>query len=121
MIPYYNQADFVDNAIHSIRDVLWIGLLLAILVTILFLRSFKSSLAILITVPVSLLLTVIVLLSLEYNFNIMTLGAIAAAIGLVIDDAVVVVEQIHRTTTKNIRRKTIIRWYPKPSNICCQP
>ncbi|MDP2338891.1 MAG: efflux RND transporter permease subunit, partial [Bacteroidota bacterium] len=57
----------------------------------------KSSLAILITVPGSLLLTVIVLKSLGYNFNIMTLGAIAAAIGLVIDDAVVVVEQIHRT------------------------
>ena len=97
MVSYYSQADFVDNAIRSIRDVLWIGLLLAIIVTILFLRSFKSSLAILITVPVSLLLTVIVLLSLGYNFNIMTLGAIAAAIGLVIDDAVVVVEQIHRT------------------------
>ncbi len=97
MVPYYNQADFVDNAIHSIRDVLWVGLLLAILATMLFLRSFKSSLAIFITVPVSLLLAVIVLLSLGYNFNIMTLGAIAAAIGLVIDDAVVVVEQIHRT------------------------
>jgi len=97
MVSYYNQADFVDDAIRSIRDVLWVGLLLAILVTIMFLRSFKSSLAILITVPVSLLLTVIVLLSLGYNFNIMTLGAIAAAIGLVIDDAVVVVEQIHRT------------------------
>ena len=97
MVPYYNQAEFVDAAIKSIRDVLWIGLLLAILVTMLFLRSFKSSLAILITVPVSLLLTVVVLLSLGYNFNIMTLGAIAAAIGLVIDDAVVVVEQIHRT------------------------
>ncbi len=97
MVSYYSQADFVDNAIRSIRDVLWVGLLLAIVVTMLFLRSFKSSLAILITVPVSLLLTVIVLLSLGYNFNIMTLGAIAAAIGLVIDDAVVVVEQIHRT------------------------
>jgi cobalt-zinc-cadmium resistance protein CzcA len=97
MIPYYNQAEFVDASIRSIRDVLWIGLLLAIVVTMLFLRSFKSSLAILITVPLSLLLTVVVLLSLGYNFNIMTLGAIAAAIGLVIDDAVVVVEQIHRT------------------------
>ncbi len=97
MVPYYNQAEFVESAIKSIRDVLWVGLLLAILVTMLFLRSFKSSLAILITVPLSLLLTVVVLLSLGYNFNIMTLGAIAAAIGLVIDDAVVVVEQIHRT------------------------
>jgi len=97
LVSYYNQANFVDNSIKSIRDVLWVGLLLAILVTMLFLKSFKSSLAILISVPVSLLLTVIVMKSLGYNFNIMTLGAIAAAIGLVIDDAVVVVEQIHRT------------------------
>jgi cobalt-zinc-cadmium resistance protein CzcA len=93
---YYNQADFVDDAINSIRDVLWIGLLLSMMITIIFLRSLKSSLIILITVPVSLLLTVIVMLGLGYNFNIMTLGAIAAAVGLVIDDAVVVVEQIHR-------------------------
>ncbi len=97
LVSYYSQANFVDNAIKSIRDVLWVGLLLAIVVTILFLRSFKSSLAILITVPLSLLLTVMVMLSMGYNFNIMTLGAIAAAIGLVIDDSVVVVEQIHRT------------------------
>lgn len=97
LVPYYSQAAFVDTAIKSIRDVLWVGLLLAIVVTILFLKSFKSSLAILITVPVSLLLTIIVMKFLGYNFNIMTLGAIAAAIGLVIDDAVVVVEQIHRT------------------------
>ncbi len=95
--PYYNQANFVGEAINSIRDVLWIGLLLAIVITILFLRSFRSSLIILITVPISLLLTMIIMFSLGYNFNIMTLGAIAAAIGLVIDDAVVVVEQIHRT------------------------
>ncbi|MDD4754831.1 MAG: efflux RND transporter permease subunit [Prolixibacteraceae bacterium] len=95
--PYYNQADFVGEAINSIRDVLWIGILLAIIITILFLKSYRSSLIILITVPVSLLLTIVMMFSLGYNFNIMTLGAIAAAIGLVIDDAVVVVEQIHRT------------------------
>ncbi len=97
MVPYYNQADFVDTAIKSIRDVLWVGIFLAIVVTILFLRSFKSSVVILITVPVSLLLTLIAMKVSGYNLNIMTLGAIAAAIGLVIDDAVVVVEQIHRT------------------------
>ena len=95
--PFYNQADFVGDAISSIQDVLWIGLLLAIIVAIIFLRSFKSSLIIMITVPVSLLLTLVVMYLIGYNFNIMTLGAIAAAIGLVIDDAVVVVEQIHRT------------------------
>jgi CzcA family heavy metal efflux pump len=97
LVPYYNQADFVNDSIHSLRDVLWIGLLLAIAVTFLFLRSLKASSVVLITIPVTLSLTLIVLYVGGYTFNIMTIGAIAAAIGLIIDDAIVVVEQIHRT------------------------
>jgi len=93
---YYDQADFVKSTIRSVNDSLWVGLVLAILVTILFLRSFRASATILITIPVTLLLTIIVLYCISYTLNIMTFGAIAAAIGLIIDDAVVVVEQIHR-------------------------
>lgn len=95
--PYYVQADFVNESVKSVRDSLLIGLALAILVAIIFLRSFKASVTILITIPVTLCLTVIVLYFIGYSLNIMTLGAIAAAIGLIIDDAIVVVEQIHRT------------------------
>jgi CzcA family heavy metal efflux pump len=95
--PYYIQADFVNESVRSVSDSLWIGLALAIIVAVLFLRSFKASATILITIPITLALTLIVLYSLGYTFNIMTLGAIAAAIGLIIDDAIVVVEQIHRT------------------------
>ena len=62
-----------------------------------FLRSFRASATILVTIPVTLFLTIIVLYCIGYTLNIMTFGAIAAAIGLIIDDAVVVVEQIHRT------------------------
>ena len=97
MQPYYIQADFVNESIRSVSDSLWIGLALAIIVAVLFLRSLKASATILITIPVTLGLTLIVLYALGYTFNIMTLGAIAAAIGLIIDDAIVVVEQIHRT------------------------
>ena len=95
--PYYVQADFVKDSIKSVTDSLWIGLALAIIVAILFLRSFKASAVILITIPVTLLLTIICLYASGQTFNIMTLGAMAAAIGLIIDDAIVVVEQIHRT------------------------
>ena len=95
--PYYVQADFVNDAVRSVTDSLWIGLLLAIFVAILFLRSLKASATILITIPVTLALTLLALWSIGQSFNIMTLGAIAAAIGLIIDDAIVVVEQIHRT------------------------
>ena len=95
--PYYIQADFVNDSVKSVTDSLWIGLVLAIIVAIIFLRSVKASVTILFTIPITIFLTLIVLYAIGYNFNIMTLGAIAAAIGLIIDDAIVVVEQIHRT------------------------
>jgi CzcA family heavy metal efflux pump len=99
--PYYVQADFVNDSIKSVRDSLWIGLGLAILVAILFLRSLKASISILFTIPVTLCLTLVVVYAVGYTFNIMTLGAMAAAIGLIIDDAIVVVEQIHRSQEEN--------------------
>jgi multidrug efflux pump subunit AcrB len=95
--PYYVQADFVNESVKSVTDSLWIGLALAIIVAIIFLRSVKAGATILITIPVTICLTLIVMYSVGYTLNIMTLGAIAAAIGLIIDDAIVVVEQIHRT------------------------
>jgi CzcA family heavy metal efflux pump len=94
--PYYKQADFVNTSISSIKDVLWIGLVLALLVVIIFLRSFSASMVVLFTIPVSLSLTLIILDAVGYTFNIMTLGAVAAAIGLMIDDVVIIIEQIHK-------------------------
>lgn len=95
--PYYDQADFVTEVVRSVQDSLWIGLALALLVTALFLRSWRASLTILLTIPIALAMTLAVLyFGLGYSLNIMTLGAVAAAIGLMIDDAVVMVEQLHR-------------------------
>jgi len=117
--PYYIQADFVNDAVKSVSDCLWIGLLLAIVVAITFLRSVKASFTILITIPVTLALTLIVLHAIGYTFNIMTLGALAASIGLIIDDAIVVVEQIHRMheeypdeLTRNLLKKAIDYLFP---------
>lgn len=117
--PYYVQADFVNDAVKSVTDCLWIGLLLAIIVAIIFLRSAKASFTILITIPVTLGLTLIVLHAIGYSFNIMTLGAIAASIGLIIDDAIVIVEQIHRMheeypdeLTRNLLKKAIDYLFP---------
>ena len=104
--PYYNQSEFVQNSIQSIIDVLWIGLLLAIVVVIIFLRSFKASSVLLVTIPLTLALTFIALTALGFDFNIMTIGAIAAAIGLIIDDAIIVVEQIHRAHEANPKQNS---------------
>jgi CzcA family heavy metal efflux pump len=106
--PYYNQADFVKDSIKSVSDSLWIGLALAIFVAVLFLRSLKASVTILLTIPLTLCLTLTVLYAIGYTFNIMTLGAIAAAIGLIIDDAIVVVEQIHRTREEHPEESTTV-------------
>ncbi|HTM92813.1 MAG TPA: efflux RND transporter permease subunit, partial [Flavisolibacter sp.] len=95
--PYYVQAEFVHDSIKSVTDSLWIGLTLAIIVAIIFLRSLKASATILLTIPAIVCLTLLVVYTVGYTLNIMTLGAIAAAIGLIIDDAIVVVEQIHRS------------------------
>ncbi len=99
--PYYIQADFVNDTVRSVSDAMWLGLLLAIIVAVLFLRSLKASSVILVTIPVTLLLTILVLYATGQTLNIMTLGAVAAALGLIIDDAIVVVEQIHRTHEEN--------------------
>ncbi|MEI6753605.1 MAG: efflux RND transporter permease subunit [Paludibacter sp.] len=95
--PYYNQSEFVKTSIQSIIDVLWIGLALAIIVVLFFLRSYKAGSVLLVTIPITLALTFISMSFIGFDFNIMTIGAIAASIGLIIDDAIIVVEQIHRT------------------------
>ncbi|HQV38457.1 MAG TPA: efflux RND transporter permease subunit [Flavobacteriales bacterium] len=106
LAPYYVQADFVRDSIRSVQDSLWIGLLLAIVVAMIFLRSWRSSLVLLITIPVTLGLSLIVMHALGHTLNIMTLGALAAAIGLIIDDAIVVTEQLHRTHEEHPGRPT---------------
>lgn len=99
--PYYNQSSFVTNSIDSVLKSIYEGLLLAIVVVILFLRSARASLHIIIIIPVTLALTFIVLHFVHVTLNIMSLGAIAASIGLIIDDAIVIIEQLHRTHEEN--------------------
>lgn len=94
--PYYIQSDFVDDSITSVRDSILFGLLLAVLVVMLFLQSWRASIALLCSLPVVLGLSISALYAMGYTLNIMTLGALAAAVGLIIDDCIVVAEQIHR-------------------------
>ncbi|QNF31202.1 efflux RND transporter permease subunit (plasmid) [Adhaeribacter swui] len=95
--PYYNQSAFVGDSIHSVIKTIYEGLFLAIIVMILFLRSWRASLVVLLTIPVTLAFTILVLYLVGITINIMSLGAIAASIGLIIDDAIVIIEQIYRS------------------------
>ena len=94
--PYYNQSAFVGDSIDSVVKTIYEGLILALIVMVIFLRSWRSSLVVMLTIPVTLAFTVLVLYLAGITINIMSLGAIAASIGLIIDDAIVIIEQIYR-------------------------
>ena len=101
--PFYDQSELVRESIRSVRDAILIGLILACVILYLFLRDWRSSVIAGLVIPVTVAVTVLVLWIMGESFNLMTLGGLAAAIGLVIDDAIVVVENIvlHRDAGEN--------------------
>jgi CzcA family heavy metal efflux pump len=92
--PFYDQSTIVRDSIASVRDAVLLGIVLASIVLVLFLRDWGSSLVAGLVIPVTLCITFIVLRLTGQSFNLMTLGGLAAAVGLVIDDAIVVLENI---------------------------
>lgn len=99
--PYYNQSAFVGDSIHSVMKTIYEGLFLAIIVMILFLRTWRASLVVILTIPVTIALSVLFIYLAGITINIMSLGAIAASVGLIIDDAIVIIEQIYREHEEN--------------------
>jgi CzcA family heavy metal efflux pump len=93
---WYDQSQLVTTSAASVRDAILIGTVLAALVLLIFLRSWRVTLIALLVVPASLSATIVLLYALNMSFNIMTLGGMAAAVGLIIDDAIVMIEQIIR-------------------------
>ena len=91
---FYDQSQLVRDSISSVRDAICIGLVLACVILFLFLRDWTSSLIAGLVIPVTVAVTIAALWLIGESFNLMTLGGMAAAIGLVIDDAIVVVENI---------------------------
>lgn len=96
LVNWYDQSQLVTQSALSVRDAVLIGLVLAGLVLILFLRNWRVTLIAVLVVPATLAITVLVLSLCGMSFNLMTLGGIAAAVGLVIDDVIVMVEHIAR-------------------------
>ena len=93
---WYDQSELIVGSARSVRDAVCIGVLLAGAVLLLFLRNGKITLIAMVCVPATLAATVLLLKLLHSSFNIMTLGGMAAAVGLIIDDAIVMVEHIMR-------------------------
>ena len=96
MTNWYDQSTLIVDSASSVRDAILIGVLLAGGVLFVFLRSIRITFVALIVVPAVLAVTTLLLWLLGMSFNIMTLGGMAAAIGLIVDDAIVMIEQIER-------------------------
>lgn len=93
---WYDQSEIIVASAASVRDALLVGVVMAALILLLFLRNLKVTLIAVLTVPGVLAITVLLLYALKLSFNVMTLGGMAAAVGLIIDDAIVMVEHIIR-------------------------
>jgi len=94
MRPFYDQSNIVNESIASVRDAIAVGLILAAFIIWLFLRDWGTAVMTGLVVPVTMAVTFIAMKLLGQSFNLMTLGGLAAAVGLVIDDKIVVVENI---------------------------
>ncbi len=107
--PVYDQASLVRDAVKAVRDAMLIGAALAVIVLLLFLRHGRITAVSASSIPLTLVITIFVMSLFGETFNLMTLGAMAIAIGLVIDDAVVITENIVRHLDLNHDRTGAIR------------
>jgi CzcA family heavy metal efflux pump len=89
---YYDQSTFVRESVKSVWEAIIFGLILSVAILYFFLKNWGSVITAVVTIPITVLITLVAMKLLHMSFNLMTLGGIAAAIGLVIDDAIVVVE-----------------------------
>lgn len=106
----FDQAPYIEKSIESLTTEGLLGLLFAVIIILIFLLSIRSTLVTAISIPTSVLITFIGLQAADYTLNILTLGALTIAIGRVVDDSIVVIENIkrHLVTNEN-REKTIVR------------
>jgi len=96
IMKVYDLAEFIHDSIASVRDAILIGCLLSMVILLFFLREWRMTLIAACSIPTTLLITLFFMKQLGQTLNLMSLGGMAVAIGLVIDDAIVVVENIHR-------------------------
>jgi len=105
---FYDQSQIVQESESSVVESIVIGAILALVVLMLFLGNLRAAAVVLITLPLSLIITFSLMKALGETLNIMTLGALAVALGLVIDDGIVVVENMFHELEQGLPRSTAI-------------
>jgi CzcA family heavy metal efflux pump len=106
--PFYDQSLLVRESMKSVRDSILIGLLLSVTILYAFLRNWGTTLVATLVIPVTVLATFLAMYLVGLSFDLMTLGGVAAAIGLVIDDAIVVVENIYTHLARGQSRRQAV-------------
>jgi CzcA family heavy metal efflux pump len=101
---YYDQSLFVRESVGSVRHAILFGLILSVAIIYFFLKNWGITLTAIVVIPITVLITLVAMKLAGLSFNLMTLGGIAAAIGLVIDDAIVVVEAIYAKVARGLPR-----------------
>jgi len=107
--PFYDQSILVSESINSVRDAILIGLILSVIILYAFLRNIGTTFVAILVIPVTILATFLAMYLVDLSFDLMTLGGVAAAIGLVIDDAIVVVENIYTHLSRGQTRREAIQ------------
>ena len=102
----YAQADLIRRAVDTVKDALRDGAILVVIILVIFLFNIRTALITLTAIPLSLIIAVIVLISQGGTLNIMTLAGLAIAVGMVVDDAIVYVENIYRRLQEYFRRRS---------------
>ena len=106
---YYDQSLLVRESINSVRDSIIVGLLLSVVILYAFLRNWGTTFVAILVIPVTVLVTFVAMWLAGLSFDLMTLGGVAAAIGLVIDDAIVVVENIYTHMSRGQSRREAVQ------------
>ena len=109
IVPFYDQSLLVRESMNSVRDAILIGLLLSVIILYAFLRNWGTTFVAILVIPVTILVTFLAMYLVGLSFDLMTLGGVAAAIGLVIDDAIVVVENIYTHMSRGQSRREAVQ------------
>ena len=105
MVPYYDRSDIVNSSVNTVNRALLEGSLLVLIILYLLLRSVRGSIVVLIALPLSLLVTFIVMKIVGLSANIMSLGGLAISIGMIIDATIIQVENVQRHLSENLNDK----------------
>jgi len=112
VVKMFDQATPIKDSVSTMLNKAIIGALFAVIIILLFLRDYRSTIISVISIPLSLIIAVLILKQMDISLNIMTLGAMTVAIGRVVDDSIVVIENIYRRmslTTEKLKGKDLIR------------